>query len=394
MNRIPYVFVIVFFVVFTNCGTSTSVEEVEQSTEAPFEAIDSIKFSYLGQLFFSDINFTGDRFLFFDIQRKAVVILNRSGEIINQFIKEDGLADSYGFLYALPAFDPDGNVIIHSMKGLMLYAQDGEYIKKLMEPANAFGGVSMFRTGTTPKIIDHRNNRMALLRFTGEKIYDENKKPVYAETPLFEIIDLSKSLSNQQIKFPSKSIFTDGMIYWETDYWPLFTFLNNRIYVAAGMDPNLYIYTVDDDFNVLQEERILLPYENFIPWKGDDPETYAPGMAMSRGVTPTTLGIDVVDDYLVMEYYPGMSKKEYEELNLLYKEDRDKAMIYARQLNEKYKRKLLVFDPVKNQLIKSITLPNNLVQGFVQRNGEVWHLKSQSVNVEEDYFTIYNVNVN
>jgi hypothetical protein len=386
-------FISLLGLLLSSCTTNSS-EETNLSVESEFEVLDSLKIPYLGYLYFSDISYHGNKFLLYDPQRHVVVTVNRSGEIISEFSKQGDVPDAYGFLYALPAFDMENNIIIHGMKGTMYYDAQGNFIKKLKDPLESFGGVSIFRNGLKPRLHYHKHKTFIINRYTGEKAHDSNGIPMYEQTPMIEINDLSDPEKKQLILIPATSVFTDGLIYWESDYWPVSCLIENKLYVAIGMDPHLYVYELSDDFEVLSEEKILLPYENFNPWQGDDPKAYSKGMAMARSSTPTTLSLESIGKHLVMEFYQGLTKKEDQELQLYFKEDREKASIFSKQLREKYKRKLLVWDPENLKLIKSVTIPKHIVQGFVMRNNEVWYVKQQSSEIEEDVITLYKVKIN
>mgnify|MGYP002078340252 CR=1 FL=1 len=379
--------------VLISCSRPDSSEISLDLVESEFEVIDSVKVPYLGYFYLSDISNDGKLFLAYDAQRQEVVLFNRSGEIVNQFSKMGDVPDAHGYLRALPAFDQDNHILIHALKGTLLYKQSGEFIRKLLDPVESFGGVFVYVNGGKPLLVQHDQKNYIIIRYNGDRVHDANGKPIYEQTPLVEIYELSDPENKQQILIPSSSVFTDGLIYWETDYWPIFSLLENKLYVTMGMDPNIYVYTLSDNFELIQEEKILLPYDIFNTRQGDNPKEYSPGMAMARFSTATTVGMVKWNNYLLMEYYPGMTKQEDQELQLYYKEDREKASILSKQLREKYRRKLLLWDPENKQVIKSITLPHDIRKGFVVHNNELWYLREQSAEVEEDEFTLYQVKI-
>jgi len=219
---------------------------------------------------------------------------------------------------------------------------------------------------------------------------DYNKtQPEFYDTYLQLVWADPKTGSFEQfLSLDSVSIFQNNMSHEPSTLSTSFEVVNDQLYVISGIDPFLNIYELDSPYTKLK--RIPLELTNYKLNIGEDPKKADPRAISYDPSFGIIQKLVQVGDKLVITYETGysdedairsrenMSQSEWEEF-------------YFR-MKDTYKTRYQILD-LEGKKLSDTEIQEELSDLFVSREGSLWFLGKANPDVEEDFYTIYKVEI-
>ncbi|WP_425636646.1 hypothetical protein ACPUEN_14640 [Algoriphagus yeomjeoni] len=373
--------------IFFACKPSTT-SETSEILDLKLEIKDSIRVDYIGMLNLMDVNPEFEKILFFDPQNMKFVSTDFDGNILGEFSKDRDAPDGFGF-YPMAAgrFNASQNIQIVSMFGIYEYDLAGNLVtsKKIpRDEAKSFSG-----RADAKREIQFVRDKILLSGTIGRGEYNKTQPEFYDTFLQLVWADPQTGSFEQFLALDSASIFQNNMSHEPSTLSPTFEIVNDKLYVITGIDPFLNIYELDSPYTKLQ--RIPLELTDYKLNTGEDPKKADPRAISYDPSYGITHKLVKVGDKLVIMYETGyseedamrsrenMSQSEWEEF-------------YTR-MKDTYKMRYQILD-LEGKMLNDAIIPDELSDLFVSREGSLWFMGKPNPNVEEDFYTLYKVEIN
>lgn len=159
----------------------------------------------------------------------------------------------------------------------------------------------------------------------------------------------------------------------------------DRIYVAFGSEPVIYIYKTSAPYSLISHIPLTLPAYSYFKGAESSFDERLFGVSMISGRIEN---IKKIDEFFVVAYFPGYNSLDTE-ANFENKSS-DEARIFRESIQKKYPSRIAIVD-------SSGKLVNDFVPGSLEpksmllRNDELWMLEKPDEEVEQDYFRLFRV---
>ena len=384
--KLIHLLLILFVFSFFACESPTSSSSSE-NPELSLAIKDSIRIDYIGKLNLMDVNPEYKMILFFDPQNMKFVSTDFDGKILDEFSKDRDSPDGFGF-YPMAAgrFNENKNIQVVSMLGIYEYDLAGNLLSSKRIPrdqALPFSG-----RADAKREIQFVNDKILLAGSIARGDYNKTQ-PEFFDTYLQLVwADPKTGTFEQFLPLDSASIFQNNMSHEPTTLSTSFDVVNDQLYVTSGIDPFLNIYELDSPYTKL--ERIPLELTNYRLNPGEDPKKADPRAISYDPSFGIIQKLVKVEDKLLITYETGYDEEDA----LRYHEDKsdDEWEVFESRVARKYKPRYQILD-LKGSLLKDSEIPDELSDFYVGRDGALWFLAKANTEVEEDFYTIYKVEI-
>ncbi|MEP0713433.1 MAG: hypothetical protein ABJC55_16070, partial [Algoriphagus sp.] len=373
-----------FFLLILSCGTPKSESTQERETYE-LAISDSIRIDYIGTLNLMDVNPGFEKILFFDPQNMKFVSTDFKGKILGEFSKERDAPDGFGF-YPMAAgrFNSSQNIQVVSMLGTYEYDLAGNLLSSKKIPrdeAKPFSG---------------RADAKREIQFVGDKILlsgsiargEYNKtQPEFYDTYLQLVWADPKTGSFEQfLSLDSASIFQNNMSHEPSTLSASFEVVENKLYVISGIDPFLNIYELDSPYTKLK--RVALELTDYRLNTGEDPKKADPRAISYDPSFGIIQKLVKVGDKLVIMYETGYSDQDA--IRSRENMSQSEWQEFYTRMKDTYKMRYQILD-LEGKLLSDAVIPEELGDLFVSREGSLWFMGKVNAEIEEDFYTLYQV---
>lgn len=386
MKSINRAGVLLLLLLFFACNSSKKTEkDIEQ--DFSFEVKDSVSIKILADPLLSDVSEKGDKILFLDWASEEYITINREGEILGRFSKNEDLPDNPGFLFRLPGIRNSEEVVMYGMNGIFYFDLKGKLIRKQKSPALSNAGTMAGLIGRNIKFAKANGEEFLLFNtirkfdsYPGEKEYYERFKGI-------ELVKIGQDTSYNLGQIPDSSIFRKGEAYYSSDYDPVAHLKNQKFYLAFAGEPVLYQYSLNTDFSLSPDTAINLDVKMHLPIEGFPLNEFNKGSVTFRGDISSIRQIETLGQYIVINYSPGIPKEEIEEVKEQYPDD---FQLGYRKLREKYHSQILILEKETHQQLANLKFPENTsTEGFIVNEEGLWFQRKENFEEEEDFVRFY-----
>ncbi|AWW31241.1 hypothetical protein DN752_14530 [Echinicola strongylocentroti] len=205
---------------------------------------------------------------------------------------------------------------------------------------------------------------------------------------MFFLNILNPSTGNKKpiITLPKTSLYRNGLHFFISAHYPVFTFDSDLLYIVFGGDPTIYIYNTVPPYSLSSQTPLnLLDYHYF---KGSQAPLSRSEMISLYIKTGRILNIKKLNDYFVIAYFPGYDAVDLETSK--GNKTPEEAKTFRQRMQRKYRSRITIFDSLGNRL--NDIIPSGLeVSSMLMRNGDLWMKEKPDEDIELDYFKLYKV---
>ncbi|MGY6521027.1 MAG: hypothetical protein ACXIUD_04820 [Mongoliitalea sp.] len=374
-----------------SCSRPT-VEESDLQLSFSFDFVDSLDVDVLGSLMLVDVSPEGKRLVFFDFSSRGFVFTDDTGKVINTFAKTGDIPDAHGFLLEFPGFVNENSIAVSGMNGIFIYDLEGNLLQRLAHPESLEGAATMIFVGKGMETTSIGGNAFLLSNSVRTRGTYPGEQQFYDTFKALELININRGEFIEIVPFEDGSQFLDGNGYFASDYAPALEAVGDKLYVALGGDPKLYVYALSSEGAIL-ENSVSLSIPGFEKLSITSRDEFYEGSMSVKASTPSIRNIHVVDEYVLIQYYGGFSESKEKEINALKGSGDSKAFL---ELYNKYEKEVtkgvLVLDRKSLDIVGNVPFPEGVNQaGFASSGSYLWMERSASVEQEEDFLRIYKV---
>lgn len=348
---------------------------------------DSIRVDYIGKLNLMDINPAFDRVLLFDPQNMKFVSTDLKGTILGEFGKDRDAPDGFGY-YPMAAgkFNASKNIQVVSMTGIFEYDLKGNLLGSVKVPRDQilpFSG----RVDAKREIL-FVNGKILVVGLIARGDYNKTQPEFYDTFLQLVWADPQTGNYEQFLNLDSESIFQNGMSHEPTTISTSFDVVNDQLYVISGTDPYLNIYELDSPYTRLK--RIPLELKNYRLNPGEDPNKADPRMITYDPSFGIIHKLVKMGDKLMLTYETGYDHEDA----VRYHENMssEERQAFGARVMKKYKLRYQILD-LDGHLLGDFEVPEKLGDVYVSREGALWFMGKANPDVEEDFFTLYKVEI-
>lgn len=377
---------IVFLLILSACNSS---EKKGSFSEQNFSLAikDSVSINILADPILADVSQKGDKILFLDWASSDFITVNRAGEILGRFSKNEDIPDNPGFLFRLPGLRNAEEVILYGMNGIFYFNINGELIRKQKSPAPSNAGIMVNRIGRNVKFSKANGDEFLLFNTVRDFDTYPGEKEFYEKFKGIELVKIDEDISYNIGQIPDSSIFRNGLAYFSSDYDPVAHLENQKFYLAFAGEPTLYQYSLNSDFTISPDTAINLAVKMHLPVEGFPLNEFAKGSVTFRGNLSIIRQIETLDQYILINYSPAIPDEEVEQVKKQYPDD---FQFGFRKLKEKYYPQILILDKATHQQLGNLKFPENAsVEGFIVTNGGLWFQRKENMEKEEAFVSFY-----
>jgi hypothetical protein len=348
---------------------------------------DSIQVDYIGVLNLMDVDPANGHMLLFDQQTRDFVVTDLKGEIKDVFNKTGDGPDSFGNFPLTPGrFTGGDEFTILSYTGVYRYDLQGGLTSsvKFAQPARFMGRASAeweFYLFSPDSILS-----------VGVEPWGEHSRdtPEYYEAyQTLNWMDLRSGESTRFLGLEENSIFKNGMGHEVPDMIPVMAYEDGKIYMIVGKDLHLNVYSADPPYQLLDQVNLELrgfQQDPGLPYGKIDPKAIKVNMGYGR-----IKNLKLSGEYVLVSYFPGLSETDLEAYESAAS-NAEKESLWE-ELSQKYPPRLQVLSRDLEQL-GDFEIPQKLHdQQFIVRNEKLWFLGRPNIEQEEDFFKVYQVNL-
>ncbi|WP_154852936.1 hypothetical protein [Cyclobacterium xiamenense] len=363
-------------------------QEKEASSSFALEITDSIRVDYPGLLDLMDVDPAQKRVLLHDRQRGTILLTDFEGNQVLTLNKQGDDKGSYGqYLWSPARIETDGSIFLISHKGFFTFDSAGnlaEY-RPFEEAVPFFGG----RAAADSELLEHEGifyQKGLVARGAYNKTNDE----YYEQFQLLVKFDPEKGSAERIIHLEEESSFrSSGKAFEVPEMNPSFTILEDKLLVVAGTDPYLNAYAIQPPHRLLFRKSIAYP--EYSAGQGVERAKADPRSIASDETAGRTYTLKVYKDYLISSFNPGYDFADRE--RYLTIDNPDDYRTFRESIGDKYPAALFLMDH-QGQGIQKLDLPESLDhRQFLVRGGELWWLSRFNSEVEEDFVTVYKVEI-
>lgn len=385
MKLIPALLLLFAFSFFA-CESPTS-SSVTENPDLSLEITDSIRVDYIGKLNLMDVNPEFRMILFFDPQNMKFVSTDFDGKILGEFSKDRDAPDGFGF-YPMAAgrLNENKNIQVVSMLGIYEYNLTGNLLSSKRIPrdqALPFSG-----RADAKREIQFVNDKILLVGSIARGDYNKTQPEFYDTYLQLVWADPKTGGFEQFLSLDSSSIFQNNMSHEPTTLSTSFDVVNDQLYVISGIDPFLNIYEIKPPYSKLK--RIPLELTDYNLNTGEDPKKADPRAISYDPSFGIIQKLVKVGDKLVITYETGYNEEDA--LRYHDKKSDDEWEVFDSRVARKYKPRYQIL-ALDGSLLTDAEIPDELSDFYVGRDGALWFLGKPNTEVEEDFYTIYMVEI-
>ncbi|WP_192347488.1 hypothetical protein [Algoriphagus sp. Y33] len=380
------VILILFALSFFACEPSHTSTQTEK-TDFKIKITDSIQVNYIGKLVLMDVSPEHELILLFDPQNMKFVSSDFGGNIKGEFSKDRDAPDGFGF-YPMAAgrFNSSKNIQVVSSSGIFEYDLDGNLLsstKVSKDDIKPFSG-----RADAKREIHFVKDKTLLAGLIARGEYNKTQPEFYDTFLQLVWADPKTGEFEQFLNLDPESIFQNNMSHEPTTISTTFDVVNDQLYVISGIDPFLNIHELDSPYTRLQ--RIPLELTNYRLNQGEDPKKADPRAISYNPSFGIIQKLIKVGDKLVITYETGYSEEDATRSSENMSQE-EWEEFYSR-MKEKYKARYQILD-LGGKLLTDSEIPGKLSDLFVSREGSLWFLGKENPDVEEDFYTIYKIEI-
>ncbi|SIO13058.1 hypothetical protein [Algoriphagus halophilus] len=383
-----------YLLLLSAISCSEKSETIIEPTSYSLEILDSLDLAILGNPLIADVKSDGSKFLFYDFASSDLIVTNAEGEIQSKFSKKEDTPDAYGFMMEVPGFFGSNQIAIVGMKGIFLYDYEGNLIKKMDHPESLGGAGFMAFPGKHTESTEINGNDYLITKSVRSRDSFNGEMKFYNSFKALELINPESGSFTEMVPFEEGSMFLNGTGYYESDYAPAFETKDGKLYISLGAEQKLHVYNLSSEGASLDTAiSFSIPgFETLVP---KDLSEFSEGTVTISGSTPSIRNIHIIDNKILLHYYPGIDPEKMKEAELLWEQGKqEEAGELYEKLEAELDQGLLVIDQNSLKLEGIIPLPDNINKtGFTSANGFLWMEKAANEEQEEDFLRIYKVKI-
>lgn len=383
-----------YLLLLSAISCSEKSETINEPTSYSLEILDSLDLTILGNPLIADVKSDGSKFLFYDFASSDLIVTNAEGEIQSKFSKKEDTPDAYGFMMEVPGFFGSNQIAIVGMKGIFLYDFEGNLIKKMDHPESLGGAGFMAFPGKHTESTEINGNDYLITKSVRSRDSFNGEMKFYNTFKALELINPESGSFTEMVPFEEGSMFLNGTGYYESDYAPAFETKDGKLYISLGAEQKLHVYNLSSEGASLDTAiSFSIPgFETLVP---KDLSEFSEGTVTISGSTPSIRNIHIIDNKILLHYYPGIDPEKMKEAELLWEQGKqEEAGELYEKLEAELDQGLLVIDQNSLKLEGIIPLPDNINKtGFTSSNGFLWMEKAANEEQEEDFLRIYKVKI-
>lgn len=373
--------------VLFSCSTKENSSSAEH-TVLDFEITDSLRIPYLGRLNLMDVSPAYQRTLFFDFQDQKFVISDFQGGILGEFSNDRDSPNGFGsFPMAAGKFISDSTFQLVTSYGIFEYNFEGNLVSSTRVPRDEVQPFS--GRGDAKREIEFVQDKILLTGLVARGEYNKTEPEFYDTFLQLVWADPKTGEFERFLPLDPESIFQNNMSHEPVTLSATFEVVNDRLMVITGSDPFLNMYELQEPYNRIS--RIPLDLTDYRLNPGEDPKKADPRAISYDPSYGIIIKMASVGDYLVLAYETG-----YDELDAQRSsenrtpEEWQEFNDYARK---KYRTRFQILD-LDGNLLSDFKMPKGLSDYFLSRDGALWFMKEANPEEEEDFFTLYKVDIN
>ncbi|WP_339875443.1 hypothetical protein [uncultured Algoriphagus sp.] len=371
---------------FFACESPSSSSETEVSN-LNLEITDSIRIDYIGKLNLMDVNPDFKMILLFDPQKMKFVSTDFEGKILGEFSKNRDAPDGFGsYPMAAGRFNENKNIQVVSMFGIFEYDLEGNLLNSAKIPRDEI--LPFSGRADAKREIKFVNDKILLAGSIARGEYNKTQPEFYDTYLQLVWADPKTTTFEQFLSLDSASIFQNNMSHEPSTLSTSFDVVNDQLYVISGIDPFLNIYEIEPPYSKLK--RIPLELTDYKLNMGEDPKKADPRAISYDPSYGIIQKLVQVGDKLLITYETGYSEEDA--LRSREKMSQTEWEDFYSRLKEKYKLRYQILD-LDGKLLTDAEITNGLSDMYVGRNGALWFLGKAETDVEEDFYTVYEVNI-
>jgi hypothetical protein len=362
-------------------------KEKETESNYSLQLKDSVSLIILADPVLADVSESGDKILFNDWASKEFITINRKGDILGRFSKNEDTPDNPGFLFRWPGIRNSEEIVFYGMNGIFYFDIEGKLIRKQKSPAPSNAGTMAGLIGRNIKIVEANGEQFLLFNtlrnfesYPGEEAY-------YKKFRGIELVKIGEETSYNIGQIPDSSIFRNRMAYYSSDYDPVAHLEDQKFYLAFAAEPVLYQYALNSDFSLSPGTAVYLDVKMHLPIEGFPLNEFNKGSVTFRGDISSLRQIEIYNQNIIISYSPGIPQEEIDAITEQYHDDYE---LGYRKLREKYYAQIVILDKETLEQKANLKFPKNVSsEGFIINDEGFWFQRKESFEDEEDFVRFY-----
>jgi hypothetical protein len=365
------------------CSQKPNLENADIS---PFEyeirVADSVLINYLGTPLLFDIE-PEKRLLFFhDFNRNMNVLMDFEGNTLWEKSFTGDSPNNNGHFLSIASFTDSGFVFLGS-RGIGVYDWDGNLISQ-KRPSHNF--LTSFVILNQAAKLEYWGNNW-VHRFINAGEFKSNQAEYYTSLKTLALINEESGKVEFDLPLPKDSRFLDGKSYENIDLSALTSLKNEHLWAVFGGDNKLYKFALKDLSNPLAQ--IEINYPKFVFSKGTPLVEQDPNSRVYSNYGQNEL-LRTDGKFLMLVYRPGFTSEEQNLLRDYGKiEDPAQKQSLIAEIRQRNNSRIILFDAEGNQVLEMPTQKGWGMGSLIAKNGSFWIKKNPNPEVEEDFFTLY-----
>jgi hypothetical protein len=385
--KLSHSFLALLALPFVACESPTA-ETNDELTNLELRLTDSVRVDYVGKLNLMDVNPEFEQILLFDPQQMKFVSTDFTGKILGEFTKDRDAPDGFGF-YPMSAgrFNASQNIQVVSSTGIYEYDLAGNLLNSVKVPRDEIKSFSG-RIDAKREILFVKD-KILLMGLIGRGEYNKTQPEFYDNFLQLVWADPKTGHYEQFLNLDSESIFQNNMSHEPGTLSPTFDVVNDKLYVISGTDPFLNIHSLDSPY--ARTKRIPLELKNYSLNPGEDPQKADPRAISYDPSFGIVHKLAQVGDKLVIIYETGYDAEDAAQYQA-GQMSTDEWQVFNSKIARKYKQRYQILD-LEGNLLSDFEIPNKLSDVFVSREGAMWFLGKVNPEIEEDFYTLYKMQI-
>ena len=390
MKLAPTITFFLFVLAISSCNKSneksTKINATSNAGFVTLEKIDSVQVEFLGIPTVHDLNPKTRDLIFMEQTEsgEAIFVAEFDGKVKESFTKSGDFPDSYGKLLTSLKLTSDSTFLTYGSTGLLTFNLTGELKSKLKSSQPSVPSSQVVGMGFG--LNQFEDMFLFSIRDIDRNIYQDLDK--YGEVKNLKLIDAKTGKEESILELPNESLFLNGNYFFYNAWYPTITIKDDLLYVAFGIEPVIYIYSIKEDFRLINKIDLNLPdYRYFKGFKEFPKDLRVIGLRETSG---RIKNIKIYKDYILVSYFPGYDYADTEER--FVNKSNYEAVAFKKKMDKKYQDRLAVFN-------RSGDLINHFVPGdygilggsMLLRDGQLWVMGKTDPNVEKDYFKVFRI---
>lgn len=381
-----YALIILLSATVFSCREKSEKQEVaSDNIQVSFVKLDSVQIDYVGNLIVHDLSPASRTVLFEERGEysQEIILADFDGKIISSFSKFGDMPDTYGILLSSMRLLDDNSFLVYGSNGFLTYDFEGNMLSRVklvdFEPPN----YSPISTGHG---MEKLRDRYLYVNqgFPPDKDYSDND--FYTDMYLLNWLDPKTGKKEPFVQFPESSIFRNGKHFFRNAWDPVYHLADDRIYVAFGLEPVIYVFDDKPPYPLLSSLPLDLPeYRYFKGAEEFSPNWTFFGLRFTSGMI---LNIKKIDGYFLVAYFPGYNNEDTE--MRFSDKSPEEAVAFNDRMKKKYPHRISVLDSA-GRVINDFVPEGLEAYSMLVRDGELWMLETPDEEVEQDYFRLFKV---